>query len=515
MKKFISLILSLTMILGISSCGNAADILENTDFTLKMQIDNPVMTINGTEQNIDNEGTTPVIVNDRTLVPIRAIIEAMGGTVGWEQSTQTATLNYGDDEIQLVIDSETAYLNGAANTLDVAPTIINDRTMLPIRFISESFKFGVDWEQETQTVIITKSGTISDTVVTSPSENGTGKTLVVYYSATGNTETAANYIAKATNADIFELVPSVPYTDDDLDWTDENSRVTREHDNENERDVELVSATVDNWDSYDTVFIGYPIWWGIAAWVVDGFVEANDFTGKTVIPFCTSASSPLGESGELLAQMAGEGNWLEGKRFSGRPSENEVTEWTNEILSSIENNPDTSSDNKTLIAYFSRAVENYDVGVIEVGNTAVIAGYINDAVDADVFEIVAKEPYPVGYEDTKTRVQQEMAENARPEFVGEVANMEQYDTIYIGYPIWYGTMPMIMSTFLEKYDMSGKTIIPFSTHEGSGWGSSLTDLKELCPNSIFLDGYSTRGRNAVNAESEVREWIDGLKGVFH
>lgn len=115
MKKFLSLILSLTLILGISSCGRAADILENADFTLTMQIDNPVMTVNGKEQNIDNEGTTPVIVNDRTLVPIRAVIEAMGGTVGWEQETQTVTLNYGDDEIQLVIDSVTAYLNGTAN----------------------------------------------------------------------------------------------------------------------------------------------------------------------------------------------------------------------------------------------------------------------------------------------------------------------------------------------------------------------------------------------------------------
>ena len=95
-----------------------------------------------------------------------------------------------------------------------------------------------------------------------------GRTLVVYYSATGNTEEAANYIAAAANADIFELTPVEPYTSDDLNWTDENSRVVYEHDNPDARDVELVSTTVPNWDSYDTVFIGYPIWWGIAAWPV-------------------------------------------------------------------------------------------------------------------------------------------------------------------------------------------------------------------------------------------------------
>lgn len=154
-----------------------------------------------------------------------------------------------------------------------------------------------------------------------------GKTLVVYYSATGNTEGVAGYIAAATNADIFVLEPVEPYSSDDLDWTDEDSRVTREHENEEERNVELMSTTVDHWESYDTVFIGYPIWWGIAAWPVDGFIAANDFTGKTVIPFCTSSSSGLGESGELLEEAAGTGNWLEGERFAPNASEETVQAW--------------------------------------------------------------------------------------------------------------------------------------------------------------------------------------------
>lgn len=158
-----------------------------------------------------------------------------------------------------------------------------------------------------------------------------GKTLVVYYSATGHTENVAGYIAAATDADIFVLEPVEPYSSDDLDWTDENSRVTREHDNEEERNVELVAATVEDWESYDTVFIGYPIWWHIAAWPVNGFVEANDFTGKTVIPFCTSSSSELGESGELLAEAAGTGNWLEGERFSSGASEETVQEWVESL----------------------------------------------------------------------------------------------------------------------------------------------------------------------------------------
>ena len=170
--------------------------------------------------------------------------------------------------------------------------------------------------------------------VSEPEDSQSGESggvLVVYYSATGNTEAVAGYIAEATGGDLFELEPAEPYTDADLNWTDENSRVTLEHEDESLRDVELVADTVDNWDSYDTVFIGYPIWWGIAAWPVDTFVEANDFTGKTVIPFCTSSSSGLGQSGELLSEMAGTGDWLEGQRFRSSASQEDVTEWVDSL----------------------------------------------------------------------------------------------------------------------------------------------------------------------------------------
>lgn len=164
--------------------------------------------------------------------------------------------------------------------------------------------------------------------MTADTENDAeGNTLVVYYSATGSTKAAAETIAETLEADIFEITPTEPYTAEDLDWTDEDSRVTREHEDESLRTVELESTTVESWESYDTVFIGYPIWWGIAAWPVDGFVTANDFTGKTVIPFCTSASSGLGESGELLAGLAGTGDWQEGQRFRGGSDEAEIAEW--------------------------------------------------------------------------------------------------------------------------------------------------------------------------------------------
>ena len=157
----------------------------------------------------------------------------------------------------------------------------------------------------------------------------TGKTLVVYYSASGNTERVAKDIAEAAGADLFEIVPTEVYTSDDLDWTNPDSRVSREHDDESLRDVPLTTTEVPDWDSYDTVFIGYPIWWGIAAWPVDTFVKNNDFTGKTVIPFATSSSSGVGQSGSLLADMAGTGEWQEGQRFSSGVSSDDVQSWVN------------------------------------------------------------------------------------------------------------------------------------------------------------------------------------------
>ena len=156
---------------------------------------------------------------------------------------------------------------------------------------------------------------------------GTGRTLVACYSATGHTAAVAGYIADATGADLFLLQPVDPYTDEELDYNDSGSRVSQEHADPSLQAVELEAVTPEGWADYDTVFVGCPIWWGRAGWPVNGFVTGNDFSGKRVIPFCTSASSGLGSSAENLAQLAGSGDWQEGMRFSASASESDVAEW--------------------------------------------------------------------------------------------------------------------------------------------------------------------------------------------
>ena len=191
----------------------------------------------------------------------------------------------------------------------------------------------VEAETEAESSLTAAEETTSEetSVEEESTEGAEGKTLVVYFSATGNTERVAEMIAETTGGDLFELELADPYTDEDLNYNDENSRVSQEYADESLRNVELVAATMEGFDEYENVFVGYPVWWGIAAWPVNTFIEVNDFTGKTVIPFCTSASSGLGESGELLAELAGTGDWLEGMRFRSGASEEDVVAWVESL----------------------------------------------------------------------------------------------------------------------------------------------------------------------------------------
>lgn len=180
--------------------------------------------------------------------------------------------------------------------------------------------------QEAETAPTTAQNAEESAVAAQPSDSS-HHTLVVYYSASGVTRRVATTIAETLDADIFEIVPQKPYTDEDLDYRNQESRVTQEHDHPEMRDTPLVQVTPDHFADYQVVYIGYPIWWGIAAWPVDNFVKGNDFTGKTVIPFATAVSSPLADSGRNLAQLSGKGDWQEGIRFSSNVDAETVAEW--------------------------------------------------------------------------------------------------------------------------------------------------------------------------------------------
>lgn len=326
MKKIIAFLLSLIVVFsGITVFGAEAAVN-----TVVLTIGSSAMLVNGESKAIDEQGTAPVIIDGRTLLPVRAVVEEFGGTVGWEAETQTVTLVKGEDTVKLVIGEKTAYLNDEASELDTAPAIINGRTMLPIRFVAESFGLVVNWEAASRTVTI----------------------------------------------------------------------------------AENVQA-------------------------VEPEQEPEEITD--------------GETG------------------------------------------------KTLIVYFS-----------QTGSTKKLAGYIEDRVDADVFEIVPETAYPTDDAELKAIAQEEKDSNARPAYKGSVKSLSSYDIVYVGYPIWYDTMPMIVKAFLENTNLSGKTVVPFSTNGGSGWGSSLDDIKALCPNSEIANGYSIEGSKVENAKNDLELWIEEL-----
>lgn len=332
MKNVLSILKVLCILFTI---GSAAAYAAETDTALSitMEIGNPMMTVSDAQKEIDpGQGTAPVIIDGRTLVPIRAIVEELGGTVNWQESTQTVTLTYERNDIRLTIDNTSAYFNGEAYTLDAAPTIMNNRTMLPIRFISECFEFAVNWNPAGQLITITKSehndAASSDPVVEPQQEDtvATNETraLVVYFSATGNTKSLAEKIAEASGANLYDIVPVVSYTSEDLNYNNDNSRANQEINSDARPDIQPLSVDI---EQYGVILLGYPIWWGQCPPPVLSFLESYDLSNKTIMPFCTSGGSGISGSLSKIRQLCPDSNVTAGFSGTASTTETEINAW--------------------------------------------------------------------------------------------------------------------------------------------------------------------------------------------
>lgn len=339
MKKILSEILALCCIFTLcftTGC-SAESISEDAGTVIVLRIGDPVMTVNGGELEIDpGRGTVPVIVNERTLIPVRTVIESMGGTAEWDEAGQAVTLIYGEDEIRLTLNSTVAYFNDEEQLLDVSPILINDRTMLPIRFIAESFHFEVFWNGDEQSITISNTADKNDLVSNTPSmsyqaddmETGQYHALVIYFSATGNTEALAQTISQAANADLWEIIPQEPYTAEDINYNNDECRANIEMNDETSRPA--ISGTIDNFESYDTIFLGYPIWWGTMPRIINTFLDTYDLSEKTVFPFCTSGSSGISSSVASIRTVCPNAEVKDGFRGTSATTVEEVEEWMNE-----------------------------------------------------------------------------------------------------------------------------------------------------------------------------------------
>jgi flavodoxin len=323
------------------------------------------------------------------------------------------------------------------------------------------------------------------------------KVLVAYFSYSGTTKNIANAISEKTGGDLFEITPQDGYSNVYM----ESNREIRG----NERPA--LTDTVENMEEYDIVFVGYPVWWHATPAPINTFLESYDLTGKLIIPFCTSGGSDIDETmptflnscdglavyGERrisgTSQIDG---WLSELGLTGnaaQPSDETQAEPSKPETTVSEEGKEATGvsgeNGKTLIVYFSWSTS---------GNTEKMATYIQEQIGGDLLELEPLIPYPTDYEECGDVALVERDENARPEIANLPDSISEYDTVFVGYPIWWHTAPMIIGTFLENYDLSGVEVYPFTqsaSMDTEQFENSMGFVRESAAGANVHDGLFT------------------------
>ena len=355
-----------------------------------------------------------------------------------------------------------------------------------------------------------------------PPATGNGKSLVVYFSRTGTTKAVAEEIQSLTGSDLVELKTVVPYP------SSYNDCLTQAQEERANNARPELSTTINNMSEYDTVYVGYPIWCYTAPMAIFTFLESYDFTGKTVIPFCTSGSTSITESVTDIRSVCSGANVLEGFRAGGSET---VEDWLTRTSQIGDQSANTSGN--VLIAYFSlsentsSSKEDQSSGLDAVssasvvtdgkdayGNTEYIARLIQDKTGGTLYQIQTKESYSTDFDEVVDQNHAEMNESYLPELKDNGLDISRYDIVFIGYPVWASTIPRAIHSFLNQYNLSGKTVIPFCTHNGYGSGNSYRTIAGLCPDAANLDGLAVAATDVKEAGSSVESWLNGLNISF-
>ena len=345
--------------------------------------------------------------------------------------------------------------------------------------------------------------------------------LVAYFSHTGNTEAVAGQIADLTGGTLAKIQRAEEYGD--LQKEAEAEILDGVHPE--------ITVSVDNVENYDTIFVGYPIWWNEAPAMIATFLDSYDFSGKTIIPFCISASDSIDNSLHIFNELCPDAVIAKGLTANDAK---DIEPWLQElglVLSSAPAETETDAESAAaedavsgsniLIAYFSvpetdgvdtvagasRVVVDGEI----LGNNQYIAQLIQEETGGDLFRIETVQEYPGSHEPLLEFAYNELSEDARPELAAQIKNPDSYDVIFLGYPNWNADLPMPLYTFLEEYDFGGKTIIPFTTHGGSGFSRTIQTIQELQPEaSVISDGLSISRNSVPEAQDDVAEWVTEL-----
>lgn len=345
----------------------------------------------------------------------------------------------------------------------------------------------------------------------------------------GRLRALADMIQAETGGDLFSVQTSVVYPADIgelIDYADEERA-------DNAR-PELTSH-IENLDNYGTVFVGYPNWWYDMPMAMYSFFDEYDFSGKTIIPFNSHNGSRFSDTIETIQKLEPNSNIItNGFTANERDipdSAGDIAEWIDKlgieptektsVSELIEESEYTEENSKTLVCYFSfPETDNTDAssGASRVvidgemkGAMQYMAEIIADSTDSDLFRIETVQEYPGTHKPLVDFASEEKADSARPELSTHIENVDQYDTIFIGYPNWWGDMPMPLYTFLEEYDFSGKKIIPFNSHGGSRFSNTIETIAEYEPDAeVIKDGFTVSRDDVADVESDLRNWIQSL-----
>lgn len=323
------------------------------------------------------------------------------------------------------------------------------------------------------------------------------KVLVAYFSYSGTTKNIANAISEKTGGDLFEITSQDGYSNVYM----ESNREIRG----NERPA--LTDTVENMEEYDIVFVGYPVWWHATPAPINTFLDSYDLTGKLIIPFCTSGGSDIDETmptflnscdglavyGERrISETSQLDGWLSELGLTGnvaQPSDETQAEPSKPEATVSEEGKEATGgsgeNGKTLIVYFSWSTS---------GNTEKMATYIQEQIGGDLLELEPLIPYPTDYEECGDVALVERDENARPEIANLPDSISEYDTVFVGYPIWWHTAPMIIGTFLENYDLSGVEVYPFTqsaSMDTEQFENSMGFVRESAAGANVHDGLFT------------------------
>lgn len=381
-------------------------------------------------------------------------------------------------------------------------------------------------EQNESRVLIAYFTWAENTVVTNPEAVDVDATSSASLLEPGHVGQLATWIEERTGGDRFSIQVEDPYPGE---FNACLERVTQEQTDDARPQLKTHVADMDD---YDVIYLGYPDWGSTAPMAIMSFLEEYDFTGKTVIPFCAHGTSGLGSSVRDITQKIPAATVLNAFGVQ-RPGMDTPLEQAKASLDAWldESNPNIGSSN-ILIAYFG-LYENVDyaadvdastsasIVVSEAGRegtTEAVATMIQGAVGGDKHLIQTVQLYPDDFDEVVDQNHEEQGVDLKPELKSQVADMYQYDIVFVGYPVWSSTIPAPIISFLEQNDMAGKTIIPFCTHDGYGAGSSVAAIRELCPQAEVLDGFAIAAEQVGSSQTEVAQWLEtidvaGLAGV--